>query len=58
MIVLNKIYTDKEYMEQGFTKEECPLIRKHDLLFNRYVLEGLTEKERDELEDLRVFLRL
>ncbi len=52
---LNTIYTDEEYMAQGFTAEECPKIRRHDELFNRYQLskfcnvEPLTEAEEAEM---------
>lgn len=51
-MTLNKIYTDEEYMAQGFKTWEVPLIRKHDELFNKYQLEKasdlLTEEEREE----------
>lgn len=30
----NTIHTDKEYMAQGFTAEEIPMIRRHDELYN------------------------
>ena len=51
----NTIYTDEEYMAQGFTAEECPKIRRHDELFNRdqqsqfYNVEPLTKAEREEM---------
>jgi hypothetical protein len=51
----NTIYTDTEYMAQGFTAEECPKIRRHDELFNRDQLsqfcnvEPLTEAETEEM---------
>jgi hypothetical protein len=55
MTNLNTIYTDEEYMAQGFTAEECPKIRRHDELFNQYMLnkqgynvEPLTEAEWQE----------
>ena len=51
-MTLNKIYTDEEYMAQGFEGWEVPLIRKHDELFNKYELEkdnDLTEEEKEEL---------
>ena len=41
---LNTIYTDEEYMAQGFTKEECAKVRRSDELYNKYKLE-------DELSD-------
>jgi hypothetical protein len=55
MTNLNTIYTDEEYMAQGFTAEECPKIRRHDELFNQHMLnkqgynvEPLTEAEWQE----------
>ena len=30
----NEILTDEEYMAQGFTAKEVPMIRRHDELFN------------------------
>lgn len=53
---MNTIYTDKEYMNQGFSKEECPLIREHDLLMNR--LETLTTEERERVMYLSSILGL
>jgi hypothetical protein len=55
MMYQNTIYTDEEYMAQGFTAEECPKIRRHDELFNRdqkskfYNVEPLTKEEREEM---------
>lgn len=31
---LNTIDTDEEYMAQGFTAEEVPMIRRYDVLHN------------------------
>ena len=56
--MINKIYTDAEYMAQGFTADECPKIRRHDELFNRwamceyYNVPPLTEEENEELDNL------
>ena len=48
-MTLNKIYTDAEYMAQGFKAWEVPLIRRHDELFNKYQQEDawdtLTEEQ-------------
>lgn len=41
----NTICTNEEYMKQGFTKEELPLIKMHDRLFNRF--NTLTEDEKE-----------
>ncbi len=49
-MLYNKIYTDEEYMAQGFTAEEVPMIRRHDILFNEYKRNGfLLDEEMDEL---------
>lgn len=56
--MMNTIYTIEEYMAQGFTQEEAPLVREHDTLYNRYVTEGLTEEEKDRMFDLVVMLGL
>jgi GMP synthase PP-ATPase subunit len=54
-LIQNTIYTDEEYMAQGFTAEECPKIRRHDELFNRYQqskfinVEPLTDEEMEEM---------
>lgn len=54
-MTLNKIYTDEEYMAQGFKAWEVPLIKTHDELFNKYQIEKasglLTEEEREEILD-------
>lgn len=38
--MMNTIYTEKEYMEQGFTATEVPMIMAHDLLYNEWVKGG------------------
>ena len=40
----NKIFTIKEYMEQGFTKTEAYVVRKTDKMFNNF--NNLTEEEK------------
>ena len=45
----NKIYTAKEYMAQGFTADEVPLITRHDTLLNMDIDGLLTEDEKDEM---------
>lgn len=61
--MMNKIYTDKEYFEQGFTTEELPMIRKHDELFNEYQRQfgtnwQLTEQQWEEYNNLVIALKL
>lgn len=52
-MLYNTIYTDEEYMAQGFTAEEVPMIRRHDILMNQYKRLGfLTEEEDAELMHL------
>lgn len=43
----NTIYTDNEYMNQGFTMQEVPKVRRHDELFNKG--ENRTEEETMEM---------
>lgn len=43
----NIIYTDSEYMAQGFTAQEVPKVRRHDELFNKG--EDRTEEETMEM---------
>ena len=58
-MLYNKIFTDEEYMAQGFTAEEVPMIRRHDILFNQYKREGfLPEEEMYELYHLAEILKL
>ncbi len=47
-MTLNKIYTDEEYMAQGFEAWEVPLIRRHDELFNKYQQEDAWDTLTDE----------
>lgn len=54
----NKIYSDEEYMKQGFTKEECELVREHDVIFNS-VQDGVaTEGQRKRMYELANILGL
>ena len=58
-MLYNKIYTDEEYMTQGFTAEEVPMIRRHDILFNQYKRNGfLTAEEEAELMHLIKVLKI
>lgn len=43
----NTIFTDAEYMKQGFTAQEVPMVRRHDVLFNKG--EERTEEETKEM---------
>lgn len=57
--MLNTIYTNEEYMAQGFTAEEVPMIRRHDILMNQYKRLGfLTEEEDAELMHLIKVLKI
>ena len=44
----NKIFSDEEYMAQGFTKEEVEKVRRSDILFNNF--DNLTEEEKEEIQ--------
>lgn len=38
----NTVYTIGQYIMQGFTAEEAPYAREHDIIFNNYHSEGVT----------------
>lgn len=56
--MLNTIYTDKEYMEQGFTVQEVPMIREHDILFNKYQMGEVGDEVLKRIEELANILGL
>lgn len=56
--MLNTIYTDKEYMVQGFTAQEVPMIREHDILVNEYQLGEVGEEVLERIEELANMLGL
>lgn len=56
--MLNTIYTDKEYMAQGFTAQEVPMIREHDILFNQYQLGEVGEDALERIYELANILGL
>lgn len=61
ILMMNKIFTDAEYMAQGFTAEEVPMIREYDELVNATVkrgLENITEEEAERMEELEEILGL
>ena len=47
-MTLNTIFTDAEYIAQGFRPDEVEDIRRSDILFNKYKLEGWTPDEEAE----------
>jgi len=51
-MTLNTIKTNEEYLAEGFTVAELPLIRRHDELFNKYALGTITDTENEELDAL------
>lgn len=55
---MNTIYTAEEYMAQGFTAKEVPMITRHDELFNRFVRGGNTLPARQYLEMMELVKRL
>jgi len=54
----NTIYTIKEYMAQGFTKEEAPMVMEHDTLYNKYVINEINEEEKERMFFLATVLGL
>jgi hypothetical protein len=56
--MLNTIYTNEEYMAQGFTAQEVPMIREHDILFNEYQLGKVGEEALERIEELANILGL
>ena len=48
--MMNTIFSDEEYMAQGFTKEEVEKVRRSDILFNNF--DNLTEEEKEEYYNL------
>lgn len=58
-MTLNTIKTNEEYLAEGFTVAELPLIRRHDELFNEYQTlhkggewDTLTEEQWEEYNNL------
>ena len=54
----NTIFTEEEYLAQGFTREEYPMINRHDELFNKYKDNEITEEEKEEMWTLAKKLNL
>jgi hypothetical protein len=54
----NTIYTDAEYMAQGFRPYEVPMIRRHDELYNMLVDGTITEEQKEEMLTLQAQLEL
>lgn len=54
----NVIKTFEEYMKEGFTAEEAPLIQEHDILFNKYQDGECTEAEAERMFELVEILGL
>ena len=48
----NTIFTAEEYMAQGFTAEEVPMIERHDRLFNKNSSGLATDEEIAEMYEL------
>lgn len=54
----NVIKTVEEYMKEGFTAEEAPLIQEHDVLFNKYQDGECTDAEAERMFELVEILGL
>ena len=57
-MILNRICTTEEYMKQGFTEKEVPMIKRSDELFNRKQLIGWTKEEKEEYYKLVEILKI
>lgn len=57
-MVHNIIKTFEEYMKEGFSAEEAPLIQEHDILFNKYQDGECTEAEAERMFKLVEILGL
>lgn len=57
-MILNRICTTGEYMKQGFTEKEVPMIKRSDELFNRKQLIGWTKEEEEEYYKLVEILKI
>lgn len=49
----NTIYTIEEYMKQGFTEEEAMKMKRHDIIFNKYLDGEATDAEMEELYSIQ-----
>lgn len=54
----NKIKTDNGYLAEGFTRQEIPLVRRHDVLYNLWLVRAITEDEKEEMSRLSETLKL
>lgn len=54
----NTIFTDAEYMAQGFRADEVADVRRSDLLFNRWVDNGGWLPEDEDIEYGRLVTKL
>ncbi len=55
-MTMNKIYSDEEYIKQGFKPDEVADVRRSDILFNKR--DEWTEEEHDEYYRLVINLKL
>ena len=46
----NTVYTIGQYMLQGFTAQEAPKARKHDIIWNKWLNGKATPKEIEKME--------
>lgn len=54
----NKIKSFTEYVSEGFTEQEAPLVRRHDVLYNLWLVRAITEDEKEEMSQLSEVLKL
>jgi len=48
----NEVYTIGQYVEMGYSAEEAPIVREHDILWNRYIEGEITIQEADRLREI------
>lgn len=48
----NEVYTIGQYIEFGYSAEEAPIAREHDILWNRYIDGVITIKELHRLREI------
>lgn len=54
----NTVYSEAEYIAQGFTAEEAPKAREYDILWNKWINTQATPNEVARMEDIAVELGL
>lgn len=48
----NEVYTIGQYIAMGYTAEEAPIVREHDILWNRHIDGVITIQEANRLHEI------